>query len=117
MVAMVAAKMKITYLPKKTATTAHLAESTPVATLAAPTVPSKQLRPKTKMTGNVARPKKHLKKKAKKGKQEIHVISSQTTGSTTPSAHISSPVNQVSAEVSPKPSILTVGHATIQPTT
>ncbi|KAB2606047.1 atrophin-1-like [Pyrus ussuriensis x Pyrus communis] len=92
MVAMVAAKKKLVFPLKRDATIAPLsAKPTSMATSAALTVPSKRPCPE------------RIKKKANKREQEIHVISSQTTGATTPSGHLFSHVVQASTRVPPNP--------------
>lgn len=103
---MVVAKNKLAHSPKKAVTIAPPpAEPTPVVAPVAPTAPSKWPCPDVETTGNVAQPKKHIKKKAKMGAREIHVISSQTTGAITPSTHIPFLVVQASTEVPQNPLI------------
>ncbi|KAB2597225.1 atrophin-1-like [Pyrus ussuriensis x Pyrus communis] len=101
---MVAAKMKLADPLKRVATISpHSAELTPMMTLAAPTMSSKRPCPEVEMTGNIARPQKHIKKKAKKGQLEIHVISCRITKTTTSSFILSSPIVQASKGVPQNP--------------
>lgn len=69
------------------------------AAIAVLTPPSKWPRPDAKAAGDVLQPKKHVKKLAKKGEREIHVISIQTTGATTLSVSVPSPAVKVLAMV------------------
>lgn len=62
-----------------------------------PTLSGKRSRMDAKMVGKAPRPKKGVKKLAKRGEWEIHVISSQTTGTTTSNAYFPSPAVKVSA--------------------
>lgn len=60
---------------------------------------SKRFRPNAETVDEAPRARKCVKKLAKKGEQEIHVIFSQTMGATTPSAFLISPAVKVSAMV------------------
>lgn len=62
---MVVAKKKLDHPSKKATTIASIAEPTLVMAPAMLTAPSKRPHPEAKMAGNVARPQKRLKKKAK----------------------------------------------------
>lgn len=85
-VAMAAAKKKLAPSLKKNAA-------------AMSTLPSKRSRPNAEMAGDAPRAKKRVKKLEKKWEREIHVISSQTTGTTTPSTHLISSTVKVSVAV------------------
>ncbi|KAM1658872.1 hypothetical protein ACFXTN_042985 [Malus domestica] len=66
-------------------------------------LPSKRPRREVKPTVEPSRPAKRVKRLARKGEREIHVISSQTTGATTPSVSPSPPVAQALVENQPIP--------------
>ncbi|CAN6710755.1 unnamed protein product [Malus baccata var. baccata] len=69
---------------------------------------NKRLRQEAEPAVEPPPPAKRVKKLAKKGAREIHVISSQTTGATTPSVSPSSAVGQPLVEKQPTPAAETV---------
>ncbi|XP_070677971.1 uncharacterized protein [Malus domestica] len=73
-----------------------------------PVLPSKRPRQEAKPTIEAPRPAKRVKKLAKKGAREIHVISSQTTGAMTPSVSSSLTIGQALVEKQPTPTVKTV---------
>ncbi|KAM2598785.1 hypothetical protein TB2_037281 [Malus domestica] len=76
------------------------------AKTAGPVLPSKRSRQEAEPTIELPRPAKQVKKLAKKGAREIHIISSHTTEATTPSVSPSLTVGQV--EKQPTPTAKTV---------
>lgn len=65
--------------------------------------PSKRPRQEAEIAAGAPRPSKRVKTLARKGEKEIHVISSQTTGTNTSDASPSVPVVCTPAAVSPAP--------------
>lgn len=66
-------------------------------------LPSKRLHSITETTGEIPHPSKCVKKLAKKGAREIHVISSHTIGTTAPSASPPTPISQTLTDNQPSP--------------
>lgn len=72
-------KKQYPHSEKATTVVPFFTRPTLVVAPAAPTRPSIRPHPEVKTTDTIAWPQKCIKKKVKKGEQEIHVISSQTT--------------------------------------
>ena len=64
---------------------------------------NKRPRQEVELACEAPRSQKHVKKLAKKGELEIHVISSQTTEATNPDVPLAAPVAQGSSEERPIP--------------